>query len=59
MVQIADLCGYAIRRYLENREEQLFKLVFERADRRDGRVVGMRHFTPPGCACEICVSRIR
>jgi hypothetical protein len=59
MVQIADLCGYAIRRYLENKEEGLFKLVFERADRRDARVVGIRHFTVSSCGCEICSSRIR
>jgi len=55
MVQIADLCAYAIRRYLENGEEELFDLVFQRADRRkDGVVVGVRHFTSPGCACKIC-----
>jgi hypothetical protein len=54
MVQIADLCAYAIRRYLENGEEELFNLVFMRADRRDGAIVGVRHFTKPGCGCKIC-----
>jgi hypothetical protein len=54
MVQIADLCGYALRRYLENDEEDIFNLVFQRADRRDGIVVGVRHFTNLNCSCKIC-----
>ena len=54
MVQIADLCSYALRRYLENGEEVLFDLVFERADRKDDIVVGVRHFTNLSCACKIC-----
>jgi len=58
IVQLADLCGYALRRYLENEEEKLFEIVFQRADRKDNRVVGVRHFTTPGCKCKICVSRI-
>lgn len=54
MVQIADVCAYALRRYLENNEEEFFGLVFQRADRKDGIVVGVRHFTSSGCACKIC-----
>ncbi len=54
MVQIADVCAYALRRYLENGEEELFDLVFQRADRKDGKVVGVRHFTKAGCSCKIC-----
>lgn len=54
LVQIADLCSYAIRRYLENGEEDLFQQVFKRADRKSGKVVGMRHFTDDSCNCEIC-----
>jgi len=56
MVQVADLCGYALRRYLENKEETLFKLVYTRADRVRDRVLGVRHFTAPKCACLICES---
>ena len=59
MVQIADLCSYALRRYLENGEEELFDLIFERADRKDGVVVGVRHFTNPSCSCKICQARAR
>ena len=54
MVQIADLCAYAMRRYLENQETELFNLIFERADRRDGLAVGVRHFTSSKCTCLIC-----
>lgn len=56
MVQIADLCAYSLRRYLENQEEELFDLVFKRADRNRDRVVGVRHFTNSSCACKICIA---
>ena len=56
MVQLADLCAYAIRRYLENSETELFNLVFQRADRVGETSVGVRHFTSPGCSCIICAS---
>ncbi len=54
LVQIADLCSYAIRRYLENNEQDLFAHIFNRADRRGSVAVGMRHFTSDSCSCEIC-----
>ncbi|MBS0645901.1 MAG: DUF3800 domain-containing protein [Verrucomicrobia bacterium] len=54
MIQMADVCGYAIRRYLENEETELFDEVFKRADRRGEKAVGVRHFTKPTCACKIC-----
>lgn len=54
MVQVADVCCYALRRYLENDEEELFDLVFQRADRKDSVVVGIRHFTNRSCTCKIC-----
>lgn len=56
MVQIADLCSYALRRYIENDEERLFDLIFQRADRKDNIVVGVRHFTDMSCNCRICRS---
>jgi hypothetical protein len=56
MVQVADLCAYATRRYLENGEDKLFDLIFKRADQKDGIVVGVRHFTRPGCNCKICTA---
>ena len=56
MVQMADLCAYALRRYLENNETELFDLVFQRADRMGEATVGVRHFTSLGCTCKICAS---
>ena len=54
LVQIADLCSYSLRRYLENGETTLFDLVFQRADMRGDVAVGVRHFTDRGCKCRIC-----
>jgi len=54
MIQVADLCGYALRRYLENNETFLFDQIFQRADRRGKVVVGIRHFTKLACTCRIC-----
>jgi len=54
MVQVADLCAYALRRYLENKEEELFMQIYQRADRVGKRVFGVRHFTAAGCTCHIC-----
>ncbi|ULH30859.1 DUF3800 domain-containing protein [Leptospira weilii] len=57
MIQIADLCSYSLRRYLENSEDSLFNLIFQRADRINNSVVGVRHFTSQMCNCRICSSR--
>ena len=54
MVQIADVCSYSLRRYLENNETTLFEHVFRRADRKGDLVVGVRHFADDSCTCEIC-----
>ncbi len=54
MVQIADVCAYSLRRYLENNEEDLFDHIFKRADRKGDVVVGVRHFTNTTCTCKIC-----
>lgn len=62
MVQIADLCAYALRRYLENNESELFDLIFQRADKRQRAdkhgdiAVGIRHFTNSTCTCKICLA---
>jgi hypothetical protein len=56
MVQLADLCSYSIRRYLDHSESHLFNLVFPRGDRVGNKVVGMRHFTDRNCTCLICTN---
>lgn len=54
LVQIADLCCYAIRRYLENGETNLIDKIKKRIDRKNGKIVGIRHFTCVTCKCEFC-----
>ena len=54
MIQIADLCAYALRRYVERGETELFDPIFTRADRVRGATVGVRHYSPPSCDCIIC-----
>jgi len=54
MVQMADLCGYAIRRFFENGERDLFNRIYSRFDRAGSAVVGIRHFTTDGCVCQVC-----
>lgn len=58
MVQAADLCAYALRRYVENQETNLFNRIFMRADRIGvgGHTVGVRHFSQMSCTCLICSS---
>lgn len=54
MVQLADLCAYSLRRFVENGEVDLFNRIFLRADRFYGRTVGIRHFAGLACVCQIC-----
>ena len=54
MVQIADLCAYALRRYFENEETDLLSKVLVRADRIGKTLVGVRHFAEPKCPCVVC-----
>ena len=53
MVQVADLCAYALRRYVENQETDLFTRIFTRARCEPG-AVGVGHYAPATCTCEIC-----
>ena len=55
MVQLADLCAYATRRFFEKGEKDLFHRIKPRIDRKDGSLVGIRHFTGKfHCQCEVC-----
>lgn len=60
MVQLADLCSYASRRFFEKGETDLFYRIKSRFDRKDGTLVGIRHFTGRfKCQCEICMQHGR
>jgi hypothetical protein len=55
MVQLADLCAYATRRFFENKETDLFDRIYGRFDRTGTRVVGIRHYRyHADCACRVC-----
>jgi hypothetical protein len=56
MVQMIDLCSFALRRYLENGDKILFDLIFTRADKSGNATVGIRHLANPSCVCQICTS---
>jgi hypothetical protein len=56
-VQLADLCAYAIRRFCENGESDLFNRIYPRAHRVAGHAVGVRHYTSGrNCVCTICAN---
>lgn len=61
MVQLADVCSYATRRFFDNNETQLFELIRPRYDRNPGGLlVGLRHFTSRyKCQCSVCVEHGR
>ncbi len=55
MVQVADLCAVAIRRFCEKGERALYDRIRGRIDRSGDRLVGIRHYTGRvKCSCEIC-----
>jgi hypothetical protein len=53
-VQVADLCAYAVRRYLENGERERFETIFPRFFRQGEALGGLGHFTGELCSCLIC-----
>lgn len=55
MVQIADLCSYILRRYIENGENDLLNRIKPRFDVYKGNVVGVRHYSKETCTCDLCV----
>lgn len=61
MVQVADVCAYATRRFCEKGETNLFDIIYPRFYRLGRRLVSVRHYTnrdqPSGrrCTCRICV----
>ncbi len=57
MVQVADVCAYALRRYLEKGETELFDLIFPKIPNVGGRCVGARHYRGMrACDCRLCAA---
>lgn len=60
MIQVADLCSYALRRFIENNETALWDIVEARVDSRGAVADGLRHFTgTEACQCRICTNHGR
>jgi hypothetical protein len=60
MIQMADLCAFALRRFLENGEDDLWKIVEKCVDRRGRTCVGVRHYTGRrSCNCKVCTAHGR
>lgn len=59
MVQIADLCSVALRRFFENGETDLFDRIKSRFDSHRGATVGVRHFSESTCQCTICAGHTK
>jgi hypothetical protein len=62
--QLADICGYALRRYVEkanragSHEEKQFSRIFHKFDRAGVKLHGLRHYCAAGsCDCMICGER--
>lgn len=58
MIQLADLCALALRRYFENGETDLLDRIKSRFDNRHGKIVGVRHFSREDCQCELCTAKM-
>lgn len=59
-VQLADVCAFALRRYLENKEKGRFMPILPKFYQTSKGLHGLRHFIPVGeCSCEICKLRGR
>ena len=63
-VQVADVCAYAVRRYIEfgsgkeSPEEANFRRIFDRFDRGSNKLHGIRHYCSKGtCVCLVCAER--
>lgn len=60
LIQMADLCAYALRRHIENGEAALWDVIKIRVDRWDTALVGVRHYTGRRpCNCDICAAHKR
>lgn len=60
MIQMADLAAYALRRFLERGEQDLWNALRPRVDELNGLHVGVRHYTgKQDCNCRICTDHGR
>ncbi len=60
MIQLADLCAYAVFRQYEHGDSAYFNYIEKKFDRRGGRgpIDGLKHMTKEDCKCIACTSRL-
>lgn len=60
LIQMADLCAYALRRRIENQESALWNIINPRVEQLGNAMVGVRHYTGKRpCNCDICTAHGR
>lgn len=60
MVQIADVCAFAFRRFFDKGETDLFDRIYSRIDRKGNIVVGARHYVQSQqCSCRLCADHFK
>ena len=60
MIQLADICAYATRRFFDKGETRIFDKIRPRFDRYRTSLVGLRHFTARyQCRCDVCIEHGR
>lgn len=63
MIQLADLWGYSLRRYIENGETALFSILHSKQKTMIGRIqypiprASVHHFAEESCLCLICANK--
>lgn len=58
MLQLADLCSYAIFRYYEKKDDTYFKIVLPHIYKTlKGQLFGLKHLTDHPCTCVACVNQ--
>lgn len=58
MLQLADLCSYAIFRYFEKHDDTFINFIVHRIYKtKDGKLFGLKHIAPPECECISCANR--
>ena len=60
MIQLADLCAYAVYRRYEHNDLTYFNYIRTKFDRRSrvGPIDGLKHMTNNECNCIACTSRV-
>jgi hypothetical protein len=60
MIQLADLCAFFLRKYIENKDTVYWDTLKSRIDQVNGCYVGVRHYTGRRtCICQTCTDHGR